>query len=142
MILLSGNDFSLARLTVHYQKPQNVGVLYEKDRGTESHHVIAAKLVCYLHWYKQHLHEELFRTNQLRILIETENQTRLENMIEKAALPTRMVKGQKTGKGIFWFTTKDNITLQDPSKILEPIWTVGHINQREQNDRSRASWSR
>lgn len=113
-------------------QPQTIGILYEKDRGTESHHTIAAKLTCYLHWQQQRLHEELFRTNQLRILIETENQTRMTNMINRAALPTRIVKGQPTGKGIFWFTTKDNITLQDPSKILEPIWTVGHINHREQ----------
>ena len=59
-------------------------------------------------------------------------QTRLENMIQKAALPTRIVNGQKTGKGIFWFTTTDNIALEKPAKILEPIWTVGHINRQHE----------
>jgi hypothetical protein len=98
-----------------------VGFLYEKDRGTEAHGVIAAKLACYYHWYKQQLHRQVFGTKHLRVLIETESAPRIENMIAWGAF-----KVKDTGVGIFWFTTADHITLDNPGRILDPIWTIGH----------------
>ena len=53
-------------------------------------------------------------------------------MIELAALPIKIVKGEPTGAGIFWFTTQESITLEDPAQILAPIWTVGHVKHRQE----------
>ncbi|NIP26345.1 MAG: hypothetical protein GWO38_21600, partial [Phycisphaerae bacterium] len=61
------------------------GYLYEKDKGTESHAVIAAKLLCYLEWYKRGLHKRVFGTKDLRILIETESNKRVSNMLATLA---------------------------------------------------------
>ncbi len=106
-----------------------IAYLLEIDKGTESQTHIAAKLLCYLHWFNQGSSEKRFATKQLRILFVVESKQRLDNMIQKAALPIRLVNGQPTGAGIFYFTTKDNISLEDPHRILKPIWTVGHSNQ-------------
>jgi len=99
----------------------HIGYLYEKDRGTEAHAVIAAKLTCYYHWYRQQLNRNVFGTKHLRVLIETESTQRIENMIQWGAF-----KVKDTGAGIFWFTTTDAITLENPHRVLEPIWTIGH----------------
>jgi len=108
--------FFILNLTGH-----RVGYLYEKDLGTEAHAVIAAKLLCYYHWYKQGLHQRVFGTKHLRVLIETESTQRVENMIQWGAF-----KVKENGAGIFWFTTTDHIALNSPHTILDPIWTVGH----------------
>jgi len=109
-----------------------IACLYEKDKGTEKHSIIATKLLCYLQWFKQGEHKKLFGTKHLRVLIETESEQRVKNMINKAALPVRTVKGKATGAGIFWFTSQDKISLDNPAQILEPIWTVGHINHLDE----------
>lgn len=111
-----------------------IGCLYEKDKGTEKHSVIAAKLFCYHQWYKRKGHEKLFGTPHLRVLLETESDLRVRNMIDKAALKVRQVKNKQTGElvptgsGIFWFTATENISLEKPASILQDIWTVGHVN--------------
>jgi hypothetical protein len=102
--------------------------LYEKDRGTEAHAVIAAKLTCYYHWHKQELNRKVFGTKHLRVLIETESPQRIENMIQWGAF-----KVHNDGAGIFWFTTTNQISLDQPERILDAIWTVGHrryLNQK------------
>ena len=103
-----------------------LGVLYEKDRGTEKHDVMAAKLACYYHWFKQGLHKKTFGTNHLRVIVETSSIKRLKGLIESTALPVKMVGGRPQGCGIFWFTCQENIGIDNPERILEPIWTVGH----------------
>ena len=47
----------------------------------------------------------------------------LQHMIEKKTLPLTPL-----GSALFWFTTKDQISLENPAWILEPIWVLGHAN--------------
>lgn len=111
------------RVTDDQGRQHRIGFLYEKDKGTETHSRIATKLLCYWQWYKQGLHEKFFGTRQLRVLIETESEQRIENMIRRAV---GTIKPQ--GSALFWFTTRANISLANPTKLLEPIWQVAHAN--------------
>jgi len=99
--------------------------IYERDRGTETHARVATKLLCYFKWWQDKQHQQLFGTKHLKVLVETENEKRLKNMIEQAALKINHGKGSR----IFWFTTTDKITLDNPDNTLQPIWTIGHQNE-------------
>ena len=90
--------------------------------------MLATKLLCYYEWYRQGIHRKVFNTDHLRVLIETHSQQRMDNLITDAALNTvRSANGMAKGSGIFWFTTENNISIEKPDKILEPVWTIGHI---------------
>lgn len=104
------------------EQKHSIGYIYEKDRGTEVHSTVFWKLFCYYHWHKQGQHRDYFKTGHLRVLIETENERRLKKMILRSALKFN----QGSGSGIFWFTTTNNISLENPQKILEKIWIIGH----------------
>lgn len=101
----------------------STGFIYEKDRGTEALSRVARKLLCYYHWHKQKRHHRAFATEHLRVLVETESAARLKNMIERLAF-----EFGKNGSGIFWFTTTDQVTLNNPQGVLENIWVIGHRN--------------
>jgi len=118
-----------ATLIIKPDKNQDhtIAYIYERDRGTETHARVATKLLCYFKWWQEEQHHQLFGTKHLKVLIETENEQRLKNMIQEAALKINHGKGSR----IFWFTTTDHITLDNPENILEPIWIVGH--QEEYN---------
>lgn len=104
-----------------------VAYIYEKDRGTERGVRLPRKLLAYLHWHKDKKRRyNLFATKHLRILIETENEQRAKNLIEKVALQLT-----PHGSALFWFTTKNQISLDNPARILEPIWILGHANHYE-----------
>lgn len=105
-----------------------IGFLYEKDRGTIKHTRLAVKLYSYYQWYRQGLHEKHLGVRQLRVLIETSSWVRLENIIARAVLPVRMVGGEEVGSGLFWLATSENIRLDRPESILEPIWMLGCKN--------------
>jgi len=105
-------------------KRHTIAYIYEKDRGTEKHETVLKKLQCYYHWHKEKKHQKALGTKSLRVLIETENESRLKRMITKSAL--NIDKGK--GSGIFWFTTTERIDLNHPESILQPIWTIGHKN--------------
>jgi hypothetical protein len=107
---------------------QRCGYLYEKDRGTVDHDRLALKFACYYHWYLQKGHYKMFGTNRLRILIETESVPRIDNMLKWGVFAVK-----ENGSGIFWFTTTYQISLDQPERILDAIWTVGHrryLNQK------------
>ena len=101
----------------------STGFIYEKDRGTEALSRVARKLLCYYHWHKQKLHHQTFATEHLRVLVETESAARVKNMIERLAF-----EFGKHGSGIFWFTTTDQVTLDNPQGVLDNIWVIGHRN--------------
>ncbi len=46
-------------------------------------------------------------------------------MIEQSALKINHGKGSR----IFWFTTTDQISLDNPANILNPIWTIGQQDE-------------
>ena len=99
-----------------------IAYLYEKDR-TQGEAANAKKMLNYLHWHKQKRHYPLFATKHLRVLFETESEAKLKNLIEDVALKLTL-----NGSALFWFTTKENINLDNPAQILEPIWVLGHAN--------------
>ena len=106
------------------KQDHTVAYIYEKDRGTERGVRLPRKLLAYLHWHKDKQRRyNLFATKHLRILIETETEQRAKNLIEKVALQLT-----PHGSALFWFTTKDQISLDNPAWILEPIWILGHAN--------------
>ena len=100
---------------------QRVGFLYEKDRQKEQLDTIAAKMFTYLEWYKQDHHQNLFGSSYLRVLFETETEKHMHNMINIS-----LKKVAPAGSSLFWFTTKDNVTLDNPANVLKPIWIIGH----------------
>jgi len=52
----------------------------------------------------------------------------MDNLITGSALNTvKSNSGSAKGSGIFWFTIENNISLENPDRILEPIWTIGHV---------------
>jgi len=105
-----------------------IAYIYEKDRGTErGRHPsnMATKLLCYFKWWQSKQHHQLFGTKHLKVLVETETERRLKNMIEQSALKINHGKGSK----IFWFTTTDQISLDNPANILNPIWIIGQQDE-------------
>jgi len=108
-------------------KDQNhtTAYIYERDRGTETHARVATKLLCYFKWWQEKQHHQLFGTKHLKVLVETENELRLKNMIQQAALKINHGRGSR----IFWFTTTDQISLDDPTNSLNPIWIIGQQDE-------------
>jgi len=90
---------------------QRVGFLYEKDRQREGLDIIAAKMFAYLEWFRQGYHRRFFGSPYLRVLFETETEEHMQKMID-----TSLKKMVPAGSPIFWFTTKDNVRLENPAK--------------------------
>ena len=92
----------------------------EIDRGTEEHRRLRSKFEAY-RWYLSEgsgYHDEYENSNDVRVLVVTTSEGRLERMLKTlSGLDQR-------GKGLnqFWFTTADRYTLKKPSSVLAPIW--------------------
>jgi len=102
-----------------------IAYIYERDRGTETQARVATKLLCYFKWWQEKKHHQLFGTKHLRVLVETENDRRLKKMLEVAALSINHGQGSK----LFYFTTTNHISPNDPANLLKPIWIIGHRDQ-------------
>ena len=110
-------------------QPHTIAYIYERDRGTETQSRVATKLLCYFKWWQEKKHLQLFGTKHLRVLVETENDKRLKNMIQEAALKINHGKGS----GLFYFTTTDQVNLDNPAHLLEPIWIIGQDKEYNPN---------
>jgi hypothetical protein len=79
------------------------------------------KLVGYWESYRQDLFKEYFGLKGARVLTVTKSQQRIDNMIEANK------KMDERGKGMrmFLFATRDDITIEDPDRILKGIWKDG-----------------
>jgi len=86
---------------------------------------MATKLLCYFKWWQSKQHHQLFGTKHLKVLVETETERRLKNMIDQAGLKINHGKGSR----IFWFTTTDQISLDNPANLLNPIWLIGQQDE-------------
>jgi len=109
-----------------------VGFIYKRDTGQESHEEVAAKLLCYYNWFEQNQHQDAFGTSHLRVLIETYSEQRMNSIIDRAARSVKQARDESTDSPVFWFTLKNNFSLDAPSKIFEPIWRVGYANYRDE----------
>ena len=79
------------------------------------------KLVGYWESYRQDLFKEYFGLKGARVLTVTKSQQRIDNMIEANK------KMDERGRGLrmFLFATQDEITSEDPDRILKGIWKDG-----------------
>jgi len=118
-----------ATFILNLEQDHTIAYIYERDRGTETHSRVATKLLCYFKWWQSKQHHQLFGTKHLKVLVETENELRLKNMIEQAALKINHNKGS----GLFYFTTTDQVNLDDPAHLLDPIWIIGQDKEYNPN---------
>lgn len=109
-----------------------VGFLYKRDAGQESHEEVAANLLCHYNWFEKNQHQKAFDTSRLRVLIETYSEQRMNNIFDRLARSIKQARNESTDSPVFWFTLKNNFSLDFPSKIFEPIWRVGYANYRDQ----------
>ena len=101
--------------------------LVEIDRGTTTSRRIERKLIGYYHWWKQGGPKTCFGVDNIRVLIVTTSERRLENL-RKLALKVR-----EDGKGtrLFWFATQDTTRIEKPSEIVRCVWKIGNTKKRE-----------
>lgn len=99
----------------------------EIDRGTEEHRRLGAKFEAY-RWYLSDgspYHDDYENSNDVRVLVVTTSEGRLERMLDTLG------KLDQRGKGLnrFWFTTADRYDLKNPARILSPIWRTFRGNE-------------
>lgn len=90
----------------------------EIDRGTTGLKRFLLKQRGYFQWWSDQEHLSKYGFKNFRILTVTTTTKRLEHL----RLATLRVKASQQGSGIFWFTTFDQISLDDPESIFRPIW--------------------
>jgi hypothetical protein len=94
----------------------------EVDQGTMSNRRWQEKVRAYLEFRSRGLSARFFGTHNFRLLTVTTTARRsrnLKNATEKAG-----------GDHHFWFTTKDNVDIWKPGKLLEPVWSVASKDER------------
>lgn len=102
-------------------KGQEYAFLLETDRGTTTCRRMERKLVGYYHWWQQDGPQTRFGVNNIRVLIITTSDKRMENLREKAL----NVRNDRKGSRLFWFSTQDKVNLQEPTTVLDDIWKTG-----------------
>jgi hypothetical protein len=91
--------------------------LIECDRGTISAPRMRQKMEGYHAWWALGGPQKRFGVRGLRVLFIAPNETRLQRLCE-----TAMEATENRGSGLFWFATESNITVDDPERLLAPIW--------------------
>jgi len=116
-------------------------ILWEFDRSTMDHQLIKRKYRAYFLLWRDHLRPEGTLTdfeniNRFRVATVVskssrskigDTETRLLNLIEDAYVADDYGIGSK----LFLFAQLDNLPLNTPSNILNPIWHVGHKHIKE-----------
>ena len=95
----------------------------EADRSTMIHKDMIAKFLGYILLYRHHNKQPIPAFNNaigFRVLVVTEKSSdRIDNLIELILNLTGNM-----GSGLFWFASKEDIDLKNPSSILDPIWRI------------------
>ena len=90
--------------------------MYEDDQGTETKEVWQSKIKAHLHFRNSGLSEKHYGTRNYRLLTKTVNQRRLQNL--------KKWTEEAGGGRFFWFTTKDELDIWNPTTFLNPIWQI------------------
>ena len=96
--------------------------LVEIDRGTTTSRRIERKLIGYYQWWKQDGPKTRFGVDNIRVLIVTTSERRMENL-RKLAL-----KVGENGKGtrLFWFSTQRQVDVGSQKTLLSEVWVAGN----------------
>lgn len=96
----------------------------EIDRGSIDNKRILNRMKGYYNFWLQKRHIKKFGIGNFRVLTITTTQQRMENLIET----TKKVRKGNIGSNLFWFTTFDRYSLENPKNIFEKIWRKAHID--------------
>ena len=116
-------------------------ILWEFDRASMAHKLIRRKYRAYFILWRDHLRptgqlDTFENINRFRVATVTtrssrskvgESKTRLSNLIKDA----HASDDHNIGSQLFLFARLDDLPLNTPSDILNPIWHVGHKDIRE-----------
>ena len=91
--------------------------LVEIDRGTTTYARMRRKFLGYERWWREHGPLERFGVRNLRLLVLTSSEERLKRL--KTA-----VEEDTGGKGVgfIWFGLLADVSLENPARILDPVW--------------------
>jgi len=95
----------------------------EADRSTTTNARFSNKTKAYWLWYKQKGQTKKFHIDGFRVLTITETNQRMNNLLRKS----QEADDRRTGTYMFWFTTEDSFSLENPQSILQPIWRTNVI---------------
>lgn len=79
------------------------------------------KLIGYWEAWEKEIFKKTFGFKGARVLTLTKSNERIKNMIAA----NKQVDARQHGSKMFLFTTLNNISLENPAKVLEPIWQNG-----------------
>lgn len=93
----------------------------EIDMATVRLQSMALKYRTYWTWWKERNAHRRFHCTNFRVLTLTTTESRLaalKRVAQKAPLDSR------AGSGLFWFALLAHADIEEPQKILAPVWTV------------------
>lgn len=116
-------------------------ILWEFDRASMAHKLIRRKYRAYFLLWRDHLRptgqlDQFENINRFRVATVTasssrskvgDSKTRLLNLVQDA----QVADDHKIGSKLFLFARLDDLPLNTPSEILNPIWNVGHKDIKE-----------
>jgi len=88
----------------------------EQDQGKMSHARWREKIRAYTTFRESGTAFKHYKTKQFRMLTVTKSQPRVRTLVQTTE--------QAGGNHYFWFTSKDKVSIWQPHKLLEPIWSV------------------
>jgi predicted transcriptional regulator len=89
----------------------------EADQSTMTNENFLKKMRAYWQWWKQG-GQRKWGIESFRVLTICKSEERKENLRKI----TKQADDKKIGSLMFWFTSEKNYNLQEPEKILKPIW--------------------
>lgn len=90
----------------------------EADRSTMSNPRFLNKMRAYWLWWKQKAPKKKLGIDNFRVLTLTISKQRKDNLIRV----TQEADDRQKGSSMFWFATEQDISLDDPKALLQPIW--------------------
>lgn len=105
---------------LRYQGEEQAFVV-EIDMGTVSVRSMAIRYRAYWKWWKTGGMRRRFGDLPIRVLTLATTPARIERLRQVARLAP---EGGKPGTGLFWFAPLDAADLQNPERLLDPVWTV------------------
>lgn len=100
------------------EDPDIMYFFLEADRGTMTTKRFFNKMRGYWKYYSQKKHEERLNIGNFRVLTITKTEARKENL----RAITKGADDRKAGSLMFWFTSEQRYNLEEPGRILGPIW--------------------
>lgn len=98
----------------------------EADRSTMTNRRFLKKMRGYWKWWQQGGHREKYGIEAFRVLTVTKSEARKENLRET----TRQADDRQDGSLMFWFTARDRYDLEEPERVLQPVWQTPRDDQR------------